>query len=173
MLGPLLFLVYLNDLPQCVTSSHTQLFADDCLIYKVIWPWCPSRMGTAVDDEFPSTEMPTATNHQKEISSEGILRDTISYPIFVHGIRVYTYPESVVSHEAVGRMWYDWFRVGINPYPVNKHGITILSFDHELMKTNLSKWMVTHIELININIIIIFNLALSTVRQGKIVCYPQ
>ena len=28
-------------------------------------------MGTAVDDEFPSTEMPTATNHQKEISSQG------------------------------------------------------------------------------------------------------
>ena len=99
--------------------------------------------------------------------------DTISYPMFVHGIQVYTYPESVVSHEAVGRMWYDWFRVGINPYPVNKHGIMILSFHHELMKTNLSEWMVTHIDLININIIIIFNLALSTVRQGKIVCYPQ
>ena len=53
VLGPLLCLVYLNDLPQCVTSSHTRLFVDDCL------------MGTAVDDEFPSTEMPTATNHQK------------------------------------------------------------------------------------------------------------
>ena len=39
-------------------------------------PWCPSRMGTAVDDKFPSTEMPTATNHQKEISSQGVLRDT-------------------------------------------------------------------------------------------------
>ena len=37
VLGPLLFLVYLNDLPQCVTSSHTRLFADDCLIYKEIW----------------------------------------------------------------------------------------------------------------------------------------
>ena len=31
MLGPLLFLVYLSDLPQCVTSSHTRLF------YKEIW----------------------------------------------------------------------------------------------------------------------------------------
>ena len=37
VLGPLLFLVYLNDLPQCVTSSHTRLFADECLIYKEIW----------------------------------------------------------------------------------------------------------------------------------------
>ena len=36
VLGPLLFLVYINDLPQCVTSSHTRLFADDCLIYKEI-----------------------------------------------------------------------------------------------------------------------------------------
>ena len=84
--------------------------------------------------------------------------DIISYPMFVYGIRVCTYPESVVSHEAVGRMWYDWFRVGTNPYPVNKHGITILSFDHTLMITNLTKWMVTHIELVNINTIIIFNL---------------
>ena len=31
-----------------------------------------------------------------------IPNDTISYPMFVHGIRVYSYPESVVSHEAVG-----------------------------------------------------------------------
>ena len=90
-----------------------------------------------------------------------------------HGIRVCAYPESVVSHEAIGRMWYDWFRVGTDPYPVNKHGITILSFDHELMNTNLTKWLITHIALININIIIIFNLAFSTVRQGKILCLPQ
>ena len=34
--GPLLFLVYINDLPQCVTSSHTRLFTDNCLIYKEI-----------------------------------------------------------------------------------------------------------------------------------------
>ena len=87
-----------------------------------------------------------------------ISQETISYPMFVYGIRVCTYPESVVSHEAVGRMWYDWFRVGTNPYPVNKHGITILSFDHTLMNTNLTKRMVTHIELVNINRIIIFNL---------------
>ena len=36
VLGPLLFLVYIHDLPQCVTSSHTRLFADDYLIYKEI-----------------------------------------------------------------------------------------------------------------------------------------
>ena len=36
VIGPLLFLVYINDMPRCVHSSNTRLFADDCLIYKEI-----------------------------------------------------------------------------------------------------------------------------------------
>ena len=35
VLGPLLFLVHINDLPDCV-SSRVRLFADNCLVYREI-----------------------------------------------------------------------------------------------------------------------------------------
>jgi hypothetical protein len=36
VLGPLLFLAYINDLPDMITSSSTKLFADDSMLFKVI-----------------------------------------------------------------------------------------------------------------------------------------
>ena len=33
--GPFLFLIFINDLTECITSS-VKLFADDCLVYRTI-----------------------------------------------------------------------------------------------------------------------------------------
>jgi len=35
VLGPLLFSIYINDLPDCISSSCS-LFADDCLLYRKV-----------------------------------------------------------------------------------------------------------------------------------------
>ena len=36
VLGPILFLVYINDLPECISNSTVRLFADDCILYRQI-----------------------------------------------------------------------------------------------------------------------------------------
>ena len=36
VLGSLLFLMYINDLPSCAKHSTTRLFADDCVLYRRI-----------------------------------------------------------------------------------------------------------------------------------------
>ena len=36
VLGPILFLIYINDLPNCVQISVCRLFADDCILFQRI-----------------------------------------------------------------------------------------------------------------------------------------
>ena len=37
MLGPLMFLLYINDINKNITLSKLGLYADDCVIYKTIY----------------------------------------------------------------------------------------------------------------------------------------
>ena len=36
VLGPLLFLIFINDFPDYIKNSTVRLFADDCVLYKSI-----------------------------------------------------------------------------------------------------------------------------------------
>ena len=36
VLGPLMFLLFINDLPEYVENSRVRLFADDCVLYKTV-----------------------------------------------------------------------------------------------------------------------------------------
>jgi hypothetical protein len=50
VLGPVLFLVYINDLSEYMKSSQLRLFADDSIIYKTGTP----EVTGAISDDSPS-----------------------------------------------------------------------------------------------------------------------
>ena len=54
MLGPTLFLCYVNDLPSVVTNSHVKLFADDTKIYI---PIAKRRDCDALQSDSPTLSM--------------------------------------------------------------------------------------------------------------------
>ena len=47
MLGPLLFILYIDDLHRSVTGSTLKIFADDVTVYKVVTSVSDCRVSTA------------------------------------------------------------------------------------------------------------------------------
>ena len=78
MLGPLLFLVYINDIPEGINST-LRLFADDSLLYRIIRSKEDQtilqedlrrlqRMGAEVADAVQCRQLRGTTDNKKEES---------------------------------------------------------------------------------------------------------
>jgi hypothetical protein len=73
VLGPLLFLTYINDMPEMVKSSETKLFADDSLLFRTINnqadsvllqnDYIATRLGRQMANELQRQEMPSHSNN--------------------------------------------------------------------------------------------------------------
>ena len=66
VMGPLLFLLYINDLLQHVTSE-VRLFADDCLLYRAVrTPGAPTCLVTHMGNELQRNQMLCDGHHKQE-----------------------------------------------------------------------------------------------------------
>lgn len=96
VVGPMLFLVYINDLPDCV-SSHTRLFADDTIIYRHIRSEKDSQV--LQNDLLKLQEWEKLWQMEFHPGKCQVLRFTrrrkpISYNYYLHGLELEVVPEA-------------------------------------------------------------------------------
>ena len=71
VLGPFLFLIYINDLPDYIQNNSTvKLFADNTIIYHPInnqqkYMDSIQRLGVRLAHALPPTKMPNHVHHQQ------------------------------------------------------------------------------------------------------------
>ena len=91
VVGPLLFLIYINDLPTVCKSSKANLFPEDTLLYRHIANDGDSTklqedlLGIQVADGFPPGEVYSAENHNQQAIPQG---DQLLYFLYGQHLQV-------------------------------------------------------------------------------------
>lgn len=74
VLGPLLFLCHINDLPSRV-KSQVRLFADDCLLYRPI---------KNLEDQNSSKKISEISKHGQKIGVCGLIQQSVMFSVLVN-----------------------------------------------------------------------------------------
>ena len=99
VLIPSLFLIYVNDLPECVNHSKIRLFADDCIVYRCIHNQQDTKL---LQEDINAIQTWTSTWqmkfkifkwHSKHFTQATIHKMENTYYLMIHGC----YPQTTLN----------------------------------------------------------------------------